>query len=64
MTIDNIITLLMLTPTMAVPVLLLVDLWRDRHDDTLFKPVAVAPESSYNQSIDNQQSIRTNSYHA
>ena len=45
MTIDNIITILVLTPVMAVPVCLLIDLWRDRRrSNILFEPVAVPPE--------------------
>ena len=53
MTIDNIITILVLTPTMAVPVLLLIDLWRDRRrDNILFEPVAVPGDRAYNQFIE------------
>ena len=53
MTIDDIITILVLTPTMAVPVLLLIDLWRDRHrSNILFEPVAVTSSRAYNQFIE------------
>ena len=53
MTIDNIITILVLTPTMAVPVFLFIDLWRDRRSSNiLFEPVAVTRDRAYNQFIE------------
>ena len=43
MTIDTITTLVALAPICSIPVLLFVDLWRDRRDaNILFEPVAVS----------------------
>lgn len=43
MTIDTITTLVALAPICSIPVLLFIDLWRDRRgSDILFKPVAVS----------------------